>query len=350
METESSVSNSKKDTAHYSVAILCGGRSTRMGQDKAEMKIQAGGPRMAERLLAAFSGCAEILLSVRDEEQAEKLLSVRDGEQAEKLLSVRDEEQAEKLLSVRDEEQAEKLLSVRDEAQAENLLFVTDRKQAEEGIRYVIDPVQNAGPLSGIVASLRACREEWLFVTAVDMPYMDKDFADNLFALKKSDCEQITQMFVSEAAGLPYSDTYESIRTKRTESDISDGTDPHRTKRTESDISDGMEPLRTKRTESDNPDGMEPHRTERVVPNIPDAIIPVNPDGHVQPMSAFYNKKALQILEDCLQNKTYSLWRCFQKLQVVRIPVERIPDSSRKLVNLNRPEDLADCVRSQERW
>ena len=170
---------------------------------------------MVDRLLDAFSGCDEILLSVRDAKQAEELLPVRDEKQANSTLT----------------------------------------------IRQVTDPVCGAGPLAGIVASLRACREEWLFVTAVDMPYMDKESADDLFAYTETGSEYTV-------------------------------------------------------------------------------IVPVNPDGHVQPMSAFYNKRALPVLEECLQSKMYSLWRCFQKLRAARIPVERIPDSGRKLANLNRPEDI----------
>lgn len=212
-----------RDDTKYSVAILCGGNSTRMGQDKAEM--QAGGMRMVDRLLAAFSGYGEILLSVRDGKQ-------RD------------------------------------------LLTEAGQKKAAQNMVCVTDPIRNAGPLAGIVASLRACREEWLFVTAVDMPYMDREFAEDLFAYRDK----------LSAQDLPEAGT--------------------------------------------------------------DAIVPVGMDGHVQPMSAFYSKKALPVLEECLQSRTYSLWRCFQKLQVTRVPVSLIPESGRKLVNLNRPEDLEACMKA----
>ena len=195
----------------YSVSILCGGHSSRMGQDKAEMKMQAGGKRMADRLLDAFAGCDEILLSVRDEKQLSDLETVR-----------------------------------------------------------VTDPVRDAGPLAGIVASLRACREDWLFVTAVDMPYMDRKFAEDLLAVSG---KQADACFSPAGAGA-------------------------------------------------------------------DAIVPVRPDGHVQPLSAFYNKSALPVLEACLAGEIRSLWKCLQKIRTVRVPVSLIPDSERKLVNLNRPEDL----------
>ena len=100
---------------------------------------------MADRLLAAFSGCGEILLSVRDEDQLSDLVSGRD-------------------------------------------------EHPEEEYRHILrvtDPVWNAGPLAGITASLRACREEWLFVTAVDMPYMDREFAEELFAFRENGSGQV---------------------------------------------------------------------------------------------------------------------------------------------------------------
>ena len=206
----------------YSVSILCGGHSSRMGQDKAEMKMQAGGKRMADRLLDTFAGCDEILLSVRDEKQLSDLGVLTDGNPV----------------------------------------------KARRTILRVTDPVRDAGPLAGIVASLRACREDWLFVTAVDMPYMDRKFAEDLLA----------------ASG------------KQADACLSSA----------------------------------------------DAIVPVRPDGHVQPLSAFYNKSALPVLETCLAGEIRSLWKCLQKIRTVRVPVSLIPDSERKLVNLNRPEDLAE--------
>ena len=168
---------------------------------------------MVDRLLAAFSGCDEILLSVRNEEQ------------------------------------------------------LVDHS----GILRVIDPVQNAGPLAGIVASLRACRNGLLFVTAVDMPYMDRAFAKEL--LSASETNKANKMAQK--------------------------------------VSDDW-----------------------------DVLVPVDPDGRPHPLCAFYRKRALPVLEESLQNGTYSLWRVLQKLRVCRNPAETLEDSARKLRNLNRPEDV----------
>ena len=203
----------------FSVTILCGGRSSRMGQDKAEMKLQAGGPRMVDRLLAAFSDCDEIILSLRDETQLPDL---------------------------------------------------------DLHVTRVTDPVSGVGPLAGIVASLRASRHEIMFAAAVDMPYLDKNFAEELLRAVKTETS-----VGNESSVIPVDD-------------------------------DGDW----------------------------DILLPADPDGRPHPLCAFYKKSALPVLEECLLNGTYSLWRCFQKLRTIKVQAALLPESDRKLVNLNRPEDV----------
>ena len=84
----------------YSVAILCGGMSRRMGQDKATMLYHR--LPMVCHLADAFSGAREILLSVRDEAQRIEL--------------------------------------------TETLRRGTRAGQAHPRITFVIDPVKGAGP------------------------------------------------------------------------------------------------------------------------------------------------------------------------------------------------------------
>ncbi len=269
-------------TAVYGVAILCGGRSSRMGQDKAEMRIQAGGPRMVDRLLAAFSECDEILLSVRDEKQLADLGLMRDEKQLEDLNSTREGEQLA------------------------NPDFVQDGKQRIDysGVIRVTDTVSGAGPLAGIVASLRACRNGLLFVTAVDMPYMDRKFAEELLR-----AVEINKMDQAEELG----QIQESKRAKSIE-------------------------------ELDQRAAMEweicPGEDGEKASADWDVIVPVDPDGRPHPLCAFYRKSALPVLEESLRDGTYSLWRVFQKLRVRRVPAETLEDSARKLMNLNRPEDV----------
>ena len=63
--------NKDRSSEEYAAAILCGGKSIRMGQDKATMLL--GGVRLADRLIREFAPCGEVLLSVRDDTQAEQI-------------------------------------------------------------------------------------------------------------------------------------------------------------------------------------------------------------------------------------------------------------------------------------
>ena len=117
----------------YGVSILCGGKSSRMGQDKALLQFR--GERLADRMIREFSGCGEILISVRDEEQL---------------------------------------------ADRGPLVSPAAKDLPAERCVRVKDTTAGVGPLAGIGASLEVCRSGLLFVTAVDMPFMDRVFADEL--------------------------------------------------------------------------------------------------------------------------------------------------------------------------
>jgi len=107
----------------FTGAILAGGRSSRMGRDKAFLTID-GQPLVtcqAARLREA--GCAEVIISGR---------------------------------------------------------AGTDYGVA--GARVVHDSVRDAGPLAGLVAVLAAARHPWVLVLAVDLPRLDAAFLHRLLA------------------------------------------------------------------------------------------------------------------------------------------------------------------------
>ena len=54
---------------------------------------------------------------------------------------------------------------------------------ASRGARVAQDLVPGFGPLSGLHAALRACRTEWLYLVACDMPHFSADWADFLVEL-----------------------------------------------------------------------------------------------------------------------------------------------------------------------
>jgi molybdenum cofactor guanylyltransferase len=71
------------------------------------------------------------------------------------------------------------IISVRDKAQEELLITVLP------GYTYISDDYENTGPLSGILSSLTACRDEFCFIAACDMPFINENVVDLLF--KKSE-------------------------------------------------------------------------------------------------------------------------------------------------------------------
>lgn len=111
----------------YNTAILCGGRSRRMGQDKASMEWK--GTTLAAHKWKQFTQDAgrEVFFSVRDEAQGEEI-----------------------------------------------------RKLVSEAAESVPDIAPDCGPLCGILSSLMHCRDDVVFATAVDLPFSDKLMAQEL--------------------------------------------------------------------------------------------------------------------------------------------------------------------------
>lgn len=51
-----------------------------------------------------------------------------------------------------------------------------------KAVKVATDPVPGAGPLMGLYAGLRRCREDWAFVTGCDMPFFDRRLFGSLAA------------------------------------------------------------------------------------------------------------------------------------------------------------------------
>jgi len=68
------------------------------------------------------------------------------------------------------------IISVRDRAQGELLEATLSR-----GYRFAYDDHRNLGPISGILSGLSECEDEYCFISACDMPFINANVVDLLF-------------------------------------------------------------------------------------------------------------------------------------------------------------------------
>lgn len=71
------------------------------------------------------------------------------------------------------------IISVRGKAQEELLI------PALPGYTYVYDAYENTGPLAGILAGLAVCRNEYCFIAACDMPFINENVVKMLFKMSE---------------------------------------------------------------------------------------------------------------------------------------------------------------------
>lgn len=50
----------------------------------------------------------------------------------------------------------------------------------EMGLSVIVDVYDDIGPLGGMYSSLKNCKEDYLFITACDMPFINKDLINEL--------------------------------------------------------------------------------------------------------------------------------------------------------------------------
>ena len=112
----------------YSAAILAGGKSSRMGRDKALLTLN--GERFIDILAREFSACGDVFVS-----------AAHPGD------------------------------------------------YADAGLPVIADAHPEIGPIEGIRQALLHAREDWVFVCATDMPFLQKAAADYLAEFISSDCD-----------------------------------------------------------------------------------------------------------------------------------------------------------------
>ncbi|MBP5415627.1 MAG: molybdenum cofactor guanylyltransferase [Lachnospiraceae bacterium] len=111
---------------NISIGILAGGKSTRMGSDKALMQI--GNERFIERIIKELDHYSEIIISAGKNTSYEEL-----------------------------------------------------------GFKTVYDENTRVGPMEGIRQILKAAKEEYVFICAVDMPFVSRDIVDHILGYVSSD-------------------------------------------------------------------------------------------------------------------------------------------------------------------
>lgn len=102
-------------------------------------------------------------LGTRLNGEEKALLPFGDGVLIENTLRILDEVSDEVVISLRDESQAQQFLS-----------YIKGRK-------LVFDVIENAGPLAGMLEGFREAEGEYIFVVACDMPFLDSGVINNLF-------------------------------------------------------------------------------------------------------------------------------------------------------------------------
>ncbi|MFH0965699.1 MAG: molybdenum cofactor guanylyltransferase [Planctomycetota bacterium] len=141
------------------LVVLAGGRSRRMGFDKAEATLAGEG--MLARMLANLAGSfAEVVVAGGRGKGASR-------SRQPSAVSYQPSEEGGARGGTSDEERGK-----REERQ----------RGRGEGVRVVEDEFPGAGPLAGIHAGLRESRTEWNFCVACDMPLLAKDVAERLLA------------------------------------------------------------------------------------------------------------------------------------------------------------------------
>lgn len=121
------------ESFHFSGLVLAGGKSRRMGTDKARLSVD--GESLLERQLRLLQELGAV----------ERLVSVAPD---------------------------------------------TPAAVWPNGIRQVVDAVPDAGPLAGLAAGLAAARTPWVLALAVDLPALDVSFLRRLLAQVKADRAQ----------------------------------------------------------------------------------------------------------------------------------------------------------------
>jgi molybdopterin-guanine dinucleotide biosynthesis protein A len=116
----------------YSAIILAGGRGKRMGYREKSMMVINGQPLITYVIKSLGKVVDEIIISIRDKAQGELLDTILPG------------------------------------------------------YTYACDEFENTGPLAGILSGLTLCKNEFCFIAACDMPFINGNVVKMLFSMSEA--------------------------------------------------------------------------------------------------------------------------------------------------------------------
>ncbi len=64
-------------------------------------------------------------------------------------------------------------------------------KYKKMGLKVIVDIYDEIGPMGGIYSALKNCEEEYLFITACDMPFINNDLINNLISYVNDDVDVV---------------------------------------------------------------------------------------------------------------------------------------------------------------
>lgn len=185
---------------HISTVILCGGKSRRMGTDKAALLFH--GETFLSHLVKELVSCGEVLISIGADGPSDEVKRIVQmeympgnvyGENVDDLIF--EENQSQKEKSFIEENvllEAAKKTEANTEGKkgtkADNRIIT---KRIHGQIKLVQDRYEACGPMAGIYAALSACKNEILFAVACDMPFADLEIAKILLPYMNDDIDAV---------------------------------------------------------------------------------------------------------------------------------------------------------------